>query len=187
MGRKTRRTKLYPQNEAAHLDLELFRAPPAIYRGVPFWSWNSRLDLPQLFRQIEQFKAMGFGGVCIHSRTGLATHYLGAEYLHAVKACTEKLASEAMRAWLYDEDRWPSGYAGGIVTREKKHRIKHLLWTQKPYGDQPPARRRLDYTQSARTEDGELLARYEVVLRDGRLARYRRLESSDRAKKGASV
>src|SRR4051812_38352599 len=187
MGRKTRRNQLYPQNISARLDPEVFRNPPSIYRGVPFWSWNARLDLPQLFRQIEQFKAMGFGGVCIHSRTGLATEYLGAEYLQAVKACTHKLASEGMRAWLYDEDRWPSGYAGGIVTREKKHRIKHLLWTQKPCADQPPPRQLLDYTQPARTEDGELLARYEVVLKDGRLARYRRLRASERAKKGANI
>ena len=34
-----------------------------------------------------------------------------------------------MYACLYDEDRWPSGCAGGIVTKEKKYRKKYLSMT----------------------------------------------------------
>jgi hypothetical protein len=32
-----------------------------------------------------------------------------------------------MLAFLYDEDRWPSGAAGGLVTKNKKYRMKHLV------------------------------------------------------------
>src|SRR4051794_12154909 len=156
-----------------------FRNPGARFRGAPFWSWNNKLDLPQLFRQIDQFKAMGFGGVCIHSRTGLATEYLGKEYLAAINACTEKLAKLGMLSWLYDEDRWPSGSAGGIVTRDHRYRIKHLLWTKTPYGDASRPERLLDYTAPARTENGKLLARYEVSIEDGCLKEYRRFPQSE--------
>lgn len=35
----------------------------------------------------------------------------------------------------YDEDRWPSGNAGGRVTKETpEHQIKHLLFTRHKYG-----------------------------------------------------
>src|SRR5437016_4210530 len=119
------------------LDRKLFRNPPARYRGAPFWSWNTRIDLPQLLRQIDQFKQMGFGGFNIHSRTGLASEYLRPEYLAAIRACTERAKKLGMFCWLYDEDRWPSGYAGGLVTCDPEHRIKHLLWTVTPYADPP--------------------------------------------------
>src|SRR5215471_4255193 len=118
MGLKNRLPVLYPRNRAASLDPKVFRKPPAEYRGAPFWSWNSKVDLPQLLRQIEQFKQMGFGGFHIHSRTGLATEYLGNEFMQAVRACARKAAKKEMLCWLYDEDRWPSGSAGGIVTRD---------------------------------------------------------------------
>jgi hypothetical protein len=149
---------LYPRNASAELGEGLFRNPPAEYRGTPFWSWNNKLDLPQLLRQIEVFRAMGFGGVHIHSRTGLDTEYLGDEWMRAVVACTERAAELSMLSWLYDEDRWPSGFAGGIVTREERFRSKRLVWTRTPRADEKP------------------LARFEVRLKDGRLEKYRRLK-----------
>lgn len=31
-----------------------------------------------------------------------------------------------MKAWIYDEDRWPSGAAGGLVTRDDRFKVKEL-------------------------------------------------------------
>jgi hypothetical protein len=155
---------LYPRNSAAPLDRKLFRNPTSEYRGAPFWSWNNRLDLPQLLRQIDALKTMGFGGFHIHSRTGLETEYLGEEYMRAVVACTKRAAKLKMLSWLYDEDRWPSGFAGGIVTKEEKFRARRLLWAAKP-----------------QTAQATLLASYEIALRDGRLHWYRRLSERSRA------
>lgn len=53
----------------------------------------------------------------MHSREGLRTRYLSEEWFAAVKACVEEAQKRGMKAWLYDEDRWPSGAAGGLVTR----------------------------------------------------------------------
>src|SRR5688572_30823443 len=128
-SRPTPARALYARNVSAKLDEALFRDPPAEYRGTPFWSWNNRLDVPQLLRQIDVFRAMGFGGFHIHARTGLDTEYLGDAFMNAVAACTERAAALGMLAWLYDEDRWPSGFAGGIVTRDERFRAKRLVWT----------------------------------------------------------
>ena len=96
---------------------EQFREPGPAYRGKPFWSWNGELKKDELIRQIHVLKEMGFGGFFMHSRTGLATEYLGDEWFELINACADEAAKLGMEAWLYDEDRWPCGTAGGLVTR----------------------------------------------------------------------
>src|SRR4051812_25352750 len=180
MPGKPRPFVLYPANAKPKLDSELFKNPTAEYRGTPFWSWNAKLDTEQLFRQIEQFKDMGFGGFHIHSRTGLQTPYLSDEYMKFVVACTEKAAKESMLSWLYDEDRWPSGFAGGLVTKDKQYRARHLLWTATPYRAGEAETVSDEHTAGTRSETGTPLGRYEVVLKDGFLAKYRRLKDSEK-------
>ena len=74
-------------------------------------------------------KEMGFGGYFMHSRTGLETEYLGEEWFSLINSCADYGHREGMENWLYDEDRWPSGSAGGMVTRYKKYRAKFLEMT----------------------------------------------------------
>src|SRR5690625_4665748 len=87
----------------------LYLEPTNEYRGKPFWSWNGKLEKDELLRQIHVFKEMGFGGFFMHSRTGLATEYLGDEWFDLINVCAEEAEKLGMEAWLYDEDRWPSG------------------------------------------------------------------------------
>ena len=47
--------------------------------------------------------------------------------MELIKACVEKAKDEKMLAWLYDEDRWPSGSAGGKVTVDPQYRMKSLV------------------------------------------------------------
>lgn len=120
---------LYTKNKSRNLDEELFRNPTSEYRATPFWAWNCKLNKEELEWQLEVFKKMGFGGAHMHVRIGLDTPYLSEEFMDVVKACVEKAKKENMLAWLYDEDRYPSGAAGGIVTQEDKYREKYLLFT----------------------------------------------------------
>ena len=99
-----------------------FLNPSALMRGKPFWSWNGELDEAELLRQIRVFKEMGFGGFFMHSRTGLVTDYLGEEWFRLTNLCADEAAKLGMEAWLYDEDRWPSGTAGGLVTQNPEYR-----------------------------------------------------------------
>lgn len=71
-------------------------------------------------------KEMGFGGVFLHSRTGLETEYLSDEWMDITNYCAELLKQENMSAWLYDEDRWPSGTCSGSVTRDPHYRLKFM-------------------------------------------------------------
>ena len=105
---------------------QLFRQPTAAYRGKPFWSWNGRLEKEELIRQLRTLKQMGFGGSFMHSRTGLVTEYLGDEWFDLINTCTDEASKLGMEAWLYDEDRWPSGTAGGKVTEHQAFRMSYL-------------------------------------------------------------
>ncbi|MBE6411178.1 MAG: hypothetical protein E7036_01315 [Opitutales bacterium] len=95
-----------------------FKNPSAQYRIVPFWSWNETMEPDEIRRQLRLMKKAGWGGSMIHSRTGLLTEYLGEDWFKAVDATLDESRKLGMLVWLYDEDKWPSGYSGGTVLHE---------------------------------------------------------------------
>lgn len=166
----------YEKNKRKHLDDALFAAPSAEYRACPFWAWNADLKKDELLWQIEQFKKMGFGGFHMHPRSGLATKYLGDEFMELVKDCRDKAKQESMLACLYDEDRWPSGFAGGYVTKNPKYRRKNLLFTVTPKTNT------VDKDTGVRTGEPYFLAAFDVRLNeDGTLKQYTRIGEADEA------
>ncbi|MDD5678773.1 MAG: glycosyl hydrolase [Kiritimatiellae bacterium] len=104
-----------------------FANPPSLYRAKPFWAWNGKLEEGELRRQIRSMRQMGLGGFFMHSRVGLATPYLSPEWFNLVNACIDEARKQKMEAWLYDEDRWPSGAAGGLVTKNPRYRMRRLV------------------------------------------------------------
>lgn len=122
----------YKKSQSKKLNFELFKNPTKEYRGAPFWAWNTKLEKDLLLEQIEVLKKMGFGGFFIHSRSGLNTEYLGKEFFEMVKSCRDKAENEDMLCYLYDEDKWPSGYGGGLVTKTPKYRQKMIYFTDTP-------------------------------------------------------
>lgn len=180
---------LYPSSATPALQPAIFAKPGPEYRGAPFWSWNCRLDRDRLLRQTGWLAEMGLGGWHIHARTGLDTPYLGEEFMAHVQACVEDGRQRGgLRTWLYDEDRWPSGAAGGLVTRDPAFRARHLLFT--PHGPEAgaSAAETTSCAVGGRSGSGTLLARYVVRLDgDGCLAGYRRLAEGAAAQPGERV
>jgi len=112
-----------------------FEHPGTEWRGKPFWSWNGKLEKDELLHQIDVMKDMGMGGFFMHSRTGLVTEYLGDEWFELINTCADYGESIGMEAWLYDEDRWPSGLAAGLVTQHPEFRQKAILLEIDPEGE----------------------------------------------------
>ncbi len=95
-----------------------FTNPPASFRPSPFWSWNSALDDEELRWQVREFKDKGYGGYFMHPRVGLVTRYLSDDFFHKIGVCLEEGKKVGLESWLYDEDKWPSGFAGGLATAD---------------------------------------------------------------------
>ncbi len=104
-----------------------FRNPGREWRGAPFWSWNDELEPEEIRRQIREMKEAGLGGFFMHSRTGLVTAYMGGRWMGCIGAAVDEARRLGMQAWLYDEDRWPSGFGGGSVAkRDPEFAMKYL-------------------------------------------------------------
>ena len=171
---------MYQKSKEESLTRELFQNPTNEYRGGPFWAWNQALSPEVLVRHIDYFKEMGIGGFHMHCRTGLDTPYMGEEYKECVRACVEKAKAEGMYAYLYDEDRWPSGAAGGKVTKDVEYRSRYLVFT--PFSNEERQKEELGFDSSSKAAvqgNGKLLARYDITLEDGCLKEYRRLEDGE--------
>lgn len=103
-----------------------FQNPSAKFRGKPFWAWNGNLNGDEIRRQVDVMKEMGFGGFFMHSRVGLETEYLSNEWFELINQCADYAQAQGLEAWLYDEDRYPSGSAGGIATQAHEYRAKYI-------------------------------------------------------------
>lgn len=99
------------------------------YKSIPFWSWNNTLDEGELVRQIEDMKSAGIGGFIMHARTGLKDEYLGEKWFSCIKACLDKARELNMEAWVYDENGWPSGFAGGKLLENESYRARFLEYS----------------------------------------------------------
>ncbi|BBH19433.1 hypothetical protein Back11_07780 [Paenibacillus baekrokdamisoli] len=104
-------------NAAANRLLEEFVQPSTAYRSVPFWAWNDRMSVDEVKAQIQEMSKQGMGGFFMHSREGLESEYMGEEWMACIQAAVAEAKATGMKAWLYDEDRFPSGGAGGSVPR----------------------------------------------------------------------
>ena len=109
------------------MDAQLFRNTPKQYRPAPFWSWNDDLQPDELRRQVRDMQEKGYGGYFMHARAGLDTEYLSEAWMRCVAACLDEGQKVGMESWLYDEDRWPSGFAGGLVpAQNEEFRARNL-------------------------------------------------------------
>src|SRR4051794_4444821 len=86
------------------------------------------MEPAELRRQVALMAEAGWGGGFIHSRVGLITPYLGEEWFEAADAAIASCRQHGLKVWLYDEDKWPSGFSGGSVPlADESYRMKALF------------------------------------------------------------
>lgn len=168
----------YPYNIHDKLQASAFKNPPSEFRAAPFWAWNCKLDKKLLKEQLKFFKEMGFGGTHIHPRVGLATPYLSDEYMDFVNYCITTSKHLTMRTYLYDEDKWASGYAGGFNTSNIEYRQKTLLITRIPFNDGTLKCKKDISNSTQELPKGKylFLAAYDVILdENGYMTSYKKI------------
>jgi hypothetical protein len=104
---------------------KLFADPPPEFRSVPLWDWNDKITEEGIDFQMEKFKEGGLGGVFIHPRPGLITEYLSDDWNHLFDHVVKKGQELGLKVWIYDEDSYPSGFAGGHVPAEMPDSYSH--------------------------------------------------------------
>lgn len=110
------------------IEFDKFLNPDSEYRSVPFWSLNDKFEKDELIKQIREMKEQGIGGFFMHPRWGMKMEYLGSDYFNVIGECIKEAEKLGMKPWLYDEDRFPSGAAGGkVVAANDEFSLKALL------------------------------------------------------------
>lgn len=106
---------------------ENFVNVPKEYSIAPLWFWNDDLKPENLKWQMKEMYDKGVYEVVISSRLGIAIDYLSEEWFDRIETVVKYAEQLGMKIWLYDEDNWPSGYAGGKVLEENPDYCgKHL-------------------------------------------------------------
>lgn len=95
-------------------------------KSVPFWSWNNALNEDELVKQINDMHSVGIGGFIMHARLGLSDEYLGEKWFSCIAACLKRARELDMEAWIYDENGWPSGFAGGKLLQNADYLARFL-------------------------------------------------------------
>ena len=94
---------------------EEFANPSKDFCPAPLWVWNADVTEADIDRMLGELKEAGFGGAFVHPRPGLITEYLSDEWFRLWKYSVEKGKELGLDIWIYDENSYPSGFAGGHV------------------------------------------------------------------------
>jgi hypothetical protein len=98
-----------------------FKAPPREYGAIqPFASWNGadpKEVRARIVRDLDQLAANGVFVVNLSPGRG-EPKYLSPEHMDQVKFTVQEAAKRNMRLWIQDESDYPSGFAGGNISRQ---------------------------------------------------------------------
>ncbi len=94
---------------------KLFSAPPRQYATAPLWVWNDMLTDEQIRGTLRDLAGQKVMQVFVHPRPGLMTPYLSDEWFRLWNVALEEAEKLDMNVWIYDENSYPSGFAGGHV------------------------------------------------------------------------
>lgn len=148
---------------------EQFRNPDVKYRPAPFWIWNEEMDAKETTRQLDEMKKHGFGGGFAHVRQGLISPYLGEEFFECFRQTLEFCKKNDILLYMYDENGWPSGSAGGhtretLMKNNPGHNGELASWIRRKVLNAKETRERLDVL--SRQEHGLKFAALYVYYKD---------------------
>lgn len=179
----------YKKNTATALDNDLFQNPTSEYKGQPFWCWNCKITKEIIEKQIDVYQEMGVGGFTLHCRTGLDTPYMGEEFMELVSYANDYAKEKGMLCYLYDEDRYASGAAGGIVTENIRYRQRAMFLSRKQHEELEMTREEYEAKIDAGEKPkGYYITSYWVVLdENGCLKEYKQMSKEEAIKKAAVI
>ncbi len=95
--------------------MEAFQKPSRHFSTGPLWVWNDMLTDRQIVDTLRDLARQDVKQVWVHPRPGLMTPYLSTEWFRLWKLALREAERLDMNVWIYDENSYPSGFAGGFV------------------------------------------------------------------------
>ena len=92
-----------------------FADPPRQYSSSPLWVWNDMLTDEEIRSTLADLASQKVKQVFVHPRPGLMTPYLDKDWFRLWKVALAEAERLDMNIWIYDENSYPSGFAGGLV------------------------------------------------------------------------
>lgn len=106
----------------------------------PFWFWNGEQNETEITRQLKLMRKVGCAGAVIHAREGNKIPYLSERWLGLVRFACDEARKLDLKIWLYDEEGYPSGNAGGMVQNSSpEFRQVYLAFDYSPTNPVEPA------------------------------------------------
>ncbi len=99
----------------------------AKFRPTPLWAWNGEMTYDRIAKTLTDFRDRGFGGAFIHPRPGLITEYLGEAWFDLWRYAQRFGREIGLQVHIYDENSFPSGFAGGHVLASQPQLKLHRL------------------------------------------------------------
>lgn len=144
-----------------------FNNPQSKYRPAPFWAINHKITPEECTRQITDMIKVGMSGGFFHSRAGLITDYMSEEWFECMNAAIDAVKENDGYLWLYDEDLWPSGNAGGQVAMMKPEYRSAALRAYIVAAGQPLPQlsedESIEFAYSIKTRKGRNLESYSLL------------------------
>lgn len=118
-------------NNGTYKLIEGFKNPTNETSPVMMWFWNSDIDKEGITYQMERFLEQGITDFFIHPSGGMRVVYLSDEYMELIKYVVSEAKRLGMKYWIYDENDWPSGVAGGLLLEEYPEYVQEILYCHK--------------------------------------------------------
>lgn len=110
-----------------HLPEHMQQRSPLFHKTglVYFWFLNDACE-PEHMKQLAMaYAKAGVAAVCLHARPGLLLPYGSNAWYEMIRQTTQICDELGMEVWLYDEDPYPSGNAGGRILMDHPEYCGH--------------------------------------------------------------
>ncbi len=98
------------------------------FRPIPFYFVNDRIEKDEVELQLQRMQESGISGFYLHARCGLEeTGYGNKKWYEDMDYITRRAQAYGLEVWLYDEDAYPSGNAGGRIAMEHPEYVAQKL------------------------------------------------------------
>jgi hypothetical protein len=110
-----------------------FSQPSRDYSSGPLWVWNDLLSEEQIAATLADLAGQEVKQAFVHPRPGLMTPYLSEDWFRLWRVALREAERLDMNIWIYDENSYPSGFAGGFVPEAMpESRGRGLVFREKP-------------------------------------------------------